>query len=109
MPRGGRRPGAGRKPGVPNKKKSVVSVRELVSGLAPLDVMLKSMRKLYEDGDYANAVLAAARAAPYVHQRFAPTDERAARHDEQRMQGDLFDPTPAAPADAPDPWDKVLN
>ena len=123
MPRGGRRPGAGRKPGVPNKKKSVVSVRALVSGMTPLDVLLSSMRQLYEDKDYPNAALVAARAAPYVHQKFTATEALAKPHPEQMFQDDLFD-MPAQPegkkaeaaaaasaalADPASGWSELLN
>lgn len=110
MPRGGRRPGAGRKPGVPNKKTTVRSARVIASGDSPLDIMLASARALFKAKNYAEASLVASRAAPYIHQRFAPTAEAAKPHPEQKLQRDLFDPTPlAVDAADEDPWDKVLN
>ena len=110
MARGGARPGAGRKPGVPNKRKSVRSSRLLLKGETPLDVMLASMRALLKAKDYAAAAIAAARAAPYVHQRFSATQEPAAKHPSQKLQGDLFEHLPP-PGDAeqPDGWDGVLQ
>lgn len=85
MPRGGRRPGAGRKPGSVAKKSLIGAARAIAGGLAPIDIMLQAARSLFADGKYTEASLVAARVAPYIHQRFAPTDQRAKPHDDQGM------------------------
>ena len=122
MPRGGRRPGAGRKPGSTSKAKAQLIERVVARGMTPLDIILESARKLFEAQKYSEASLAAQRAAPFVHQKFAPTSLPAKLHPEQVLQGDLFDlpqPAPegkkaeadAAAADAlKDPfWGDLLN
>lgn len=63
--RGGKRLGAGRKPGSPNKATAAREKAIRESGLTPLDYMLKLMRNSKLDLD---ARLEAAKAAaPYVH------------------------------------------
>src|SRR5215471_19617350 len=63
MPRGGKRPGAGRKFGSTTRKVS--------AGVQPLEVMLFVMRQAFDAGDYDKAVSVAVSAAPYVHPRLA--------------------------------------
>lgn len=67
--KGGARPGAGRKPGTPNRKTSetVKAVEE--SGITPLEFMLAVMR----DGanEPRDRLSAAVSAAPYVHAKLA--------------------------------------
>ena len=94
MPRGGKRPGAGRKPGRPNKR--TVARQQLASsaaseGISPLEVMLKRMR--YYDSvvdlelkkgegadrgiidDALKAANEAAKdAAPYIHPRLSAVE-----------------------------------
>ena len=94
MPRGGKRPGAGRKPGRPNKR--TIARQQLAStaaseGISPLEVMLKRMR--YYDSvvdlelkkgegadrgiidDALKAANEAAKdAAPYIHPRLSAVD-----------------------------------
>lgn len=84
MPAGGKREGAGRKSGIPNKASLARQKRVAASGATPLDVMLKDMR--YHDAladkeakkgvkaDVAKVAKerlaareAAEKAAPYVH------------------------------------------
>lgn len=47
MPRGGARPGAGRKPNIPNKTKLTKIVKAKASGVMPDTVMLENMRFHY--------------------------------------------------------------
>ena len=44
MPRGGKRPGAGRKPGTPNRITAELQAAVAASGETPLDYMLRVMR-----------------------------------------------------------------
>ncbi len=47
MPRGGARPGAGRKPNIPNKTKLTKIVKAKATGVMPATVMLENMRLHY--------------------------------------------------------------
>jgi hypothetical protein len=112
MARGGKRLGAGRKPGSVNKRSRAASAKALANGNTPLDIMLASMRQLFTEGKYAEAAMIAQRAAPYVHQKFTATQEPAKRHVEQVVQSDLFGPQATQPADennAPDEFDRFLH
>lgn len=94
---GGKRAGAGRKKGVPNKKTAAVVAKAEASGAMPLDVMLKVMRMHDKSGDvflknkqfkeaavaYDLAAERAAQAAPYLHPRLQSVTHK----------GVLFDPT----------------
>lgn len=67
--KGGSRPGAGRKPGSPNKR--TVETQKLVeeSGLTPLEYMLSVMRDGAEEPKVR--LHAATQAAPYVHAKLS--------------------------------------
>jgi hypothetical protein len=67
MAHGGKRKGAGRKPGVRNKKTKKVLELVEATGKTPLDVMLDLMRVAYGRGHIDAALDAARAAAPYVH------------------------------------------
>ena len=69
MARGGNRPGAGRKAGVPNKASQKRQKDVAASGLTPLDYMLSVLRDTKADKD--KRMDAAKAAAPYVHPRLA--------------------------------------
>jgi hypothetical protein len=69
---GGARPGAGRKPGSPNKVTAAKVAAIEASGMTPLDFMLKVMRD--EDEDMARRCDMAKGAAPYVHAKLASID-----------------------------------
>jgi hypothetical protein len=82
MTRGGRRPGAGRKPGVPSQKtltRLKIAEEAAAEGITPLEVMLKTMRALWDVGSN-EAKLAACKiaedAAPYVHPRLAAIEQK---------------------------------
>jgi hypothetical protein len=49
MPRGGKREGAGRKPGAVTKKQRAIAEKATAEGLTPLEVILNNMR-FYADG-----------------------------------------------------------
>lgn len=74
MGRGGKRPGAGRPPGLRNKKtmEQVAAVQE--SGITPLDYMLSVMRAPTGTVEDAVRLDAAKAAAPYVHPRLSTVD-----------------------------------
>lgn len=66
--------------------------------MTPLDLMLTAARELYAKGELAAAGMLAARAAPFVHAKFAATEAPAKLHREQVIQDDLFNfPQPTAP------------
>lgn len=69
MSRGGKRDGAGRKSGSPNKATAERQAEVAASGLTPLDYMLS----VYRDPtvDYERRDKMAAAAAPYVHPRLS--------------------------------------
>jgi hypothetical protein len=70
--KGGARPGAGRKKGVPNKKTAQLMKAVEESGLTPLDYMLAIMRDEREKAPLRFE--AAKAAAPYVHARLATVE-----------------------------------
>ena len=67
MPRGGRREGAGRKPGSFTKRTKEVAEKLMLSGKTPLEFMLSVMRSPEAD-QRVRADMAKA-AAPYMHPR----------------------------------------
>lgn len=69
MAKGGARPGAGRKPGIPNKRTAEKVAAIEASGLTPLDYLLSVMRDT--DLPREDRVDAAKAAAPYVHAKLA--------------------------------------
>lgn len=69
MPKGGKREGAGRKPGTPNSATAAREAEIKASGLTPLDFMLEVLRDEQQSMD--NRCWAAEKAAPYVHPKLA--------------------------------------
>jgi hypothetical protein len=70
--KGGKRPGAGRKKGVPNKttqKHKEIVEAALDKGLTPLEYMLSRLRDNKEDAKVRREMAVAA--APYVHPKLA--------------------------------------
>jgi len=74
---GGRRLGAGRKPGSKTKKTAIIAQQARDAGISPLEVMLNTMRQLWQlhldRRDLGLAVQACAiarEAAPFCHPRF---------------------------------------
>jgi hypothetical protein len=66
---GGKREGAGRKPGTTTVKTREIADQATREGITPLEIMLKVMRLHYNAEKYDAAADVAARAAPYVHPR----------------------------------------
>jgi hypothetical protein len=73
--KGGKRPGAGRKKGVPNKRTSALQKEVEDSGLTPLQYLLARMRDL--SADPRDRMTAAISAAPYVHAKLSSIDLKA--------------------------------
>ncbi len=77
--KGGKRHGAGRKVGVPNKRTAAVQKAVQAGGITPLDYMLQVMRSNPDPDADVKEFLAAAMlrfeaakaAAPYVHAKLA--------------------------------------
>jgi len=67
MPRGGRRPGAGRPKGVPNKLNAEIRGAALAGGESPLDYMLRIMRDEKQEPERRDKMAVAA--APYLHSK----------------------------------------
>lgn len=76
MPKGGARPGAGRKAGSPNKANAEREAEVKASGVTPLDYMLTMLRDEAETP--ANRMWAAEKAAPYVHPKLAAVEHSGA-------------------------------
>lgn len=74
MARGGKRPGAGRKPGARNKTTEKQRKAIAESGLTPLDYMLTVLRD--ENNPLDVRLDAANKAAPYVHAKLATVDHK---------------------------------
>lgn len=69
MARGGRREGAGRKPGSPNQRTSDTARKAAAAGLTPVEFLLRVMRN--SKAPMPMRVDAAKAAAPYVHPRLS--------------------------------------
>jgi hypothetical protein len=79
MPRGGSRPGAGRKPGSALTKTATIAAKLTEDGLTPLEVLLAVMR---DETQPQNVRLQCAiAAAPYVHPRLAHVQQTIHRPD----------------------------
>ncbi len=74
MARGGKRPGAGRKAGVLNKRTQEIAAAATAEGVTPLEFLLNTMRD--ETRDYALRLTAARDAAPYVHPKLASVEHK---------------------------------
>lgn len=77
MSRGGVRQGAGRKPGSKNvsvKSRIELMEKALSEGKSPLEVMLETMRRLYDEGELMQASKIAADAAPYCHSKLSAVE-----------------------------------
>jgi hypothetical protein len=71
---GGRRPGAGRKPGSASRRTREIAEKAAEHGITPLEVMLEAMREAYAKRDLDAAARFAKEAAPYCHARFSAVE-----------------------------------
>ncbi|MET3481558.1 hypothetical protein [Methylobacterium sp. 1973] len=76
MAHGGKRTGAGRKPGSTTQKTREIADKAINEGMSPLEVMLTAMRKHAEMGEWKDAASFAKDAAPYVHPRLAAIEHK---------------------------------
>lgn len=67
--KGGARPGAGRKPGVANRRTAEQAARASKTGITPLDYLLGVMRG--QTNKPRDRLAAAVAAAPYVHSKLS--------------------------------------
>ncbi len=78
---GGKRSGAGRKPGAATTKTREIADKAAGEGITPLEVLLKAMRfhmgrfdQLEDTGRLSAACMAAKDAAPYIHPRLSSVE-----------------------------------
>lgn len=76
MAHGGKRPGAGRKPGSTTQKTREIADKAISDGMSPLEVMLTAMRKHAEAEMWDEAASIAKDAAPYIHPRLAAVEHK---------------------------------
>ena len=76
MPKGGKRPGAGRPIGAATKRTREIADKAAAEGLMPLDVMLRAMREHADAERWDDAAAIAKDAAPYLHPRLATVDHQ---------------------------------
>ena len=72
---GGKRAGAGRKPGSVNKKTKEMQEKVAAEGITPLEYLLEVMRN--EVNEPKERLAAATAAAPYVHAKLSQVDMNA--------------------------------
>jgi hypothetical protein len=99
MARGGKRDGAGRKPGVPNTKTKELVEKVEASGLTPLNYMLAILRD--ETLSREDRFEAAKAAAPFVHAKLAAVEHSGGLNLSHEDALDEFDD--GAGADDPPP------
>jgi len=94
-PNGGKRPGSGRKKGVPNKRTlsgPVIKAHAAKKGITPLEFMLQVLRSKSTKYTHQDKMEAARNAAPYVHAKlqstFQQTSNEGLTHEQwlRRMQ-----------------------
>jgi hypothetical protein len=71
---GGKRVGAGRKPGSPNLKTMHIAMAALGNGLTPVEYMLQIMRDIEESPE--RRLDAARSVAPYIHPRLSSVEAK---------------------------------
>jgi hypothetical protein len=73
---GGKRKGAGRKPGAATRKTREIAEKAAAESLTPLEAMLTIMKERQEAGDWQGVLEAARSAAPYMHPRLQSVETR---------------------------------
>lgn len=116
MARGGKRPNAGRKPGTVSEatsRRKAVAEKALAEGISPLDVMLTTMRTLWDQavdetgkvvniGKAMQANVVAKDAAPFIHAKLSSVN---ATVDAQGSVTVTYVTAPSSPAPQPGPED----
>jgi hypothetical protein len=86
---GGRRLGAGRKPGSPTKRRREIIDKAADAGITPLELQLRTMRELWRQAhargemDLAlakEACAVAVQCAPYIHPRLSAVEAKIEAH-----------------------------
>ena len=93
--KGGARPGAGRKPGIPNKRTQENIAKAEASGLMPLEYMLSVLRN--DQLDHETRMEAAKNAAPYVHAKLSSTEIKGPNDGPVQVQAVEWQIVPAKP------------
>lgn len=93
--KGGARPGAGRKPGVPNRRTQENIAKAEASGLMPLEYMLSVLRD--ESLPHDARMDAAKNAAPYVHAKLSSTEIKGPNDGPVQVQAVEWQIVPAKP------------
>src|SRR5688572_9083988 len=75
--RGGKRNGAGRKPGSPTEKRRPIAKIAEARGMTPYDVMEEAMWAEYDAGNLREAAAIAKDCAPYKHPRLSSSQIKA--------------------------------
>jgi hypothetical protein len=81
--RGGARPGAGRPPGSKNQRSAEIARQAVEAGITPIELMLKAMRDLWDEGTSEakrEAAKIAKDAAPYVHRAWPASNKPSTSH-----------------------------
>jgi hypothetical protein len=89
MPRGGKRDGAGRPKGTPNKASDERQQKVAASGQVPLDYMLAIMRDPAADPKRRDAM--AIQAAPYVHPKLSAIMAKVETTEAPKHQSEIRD------------------
>jgi hypothetical protein len=92
MPRGGARPGSGRKPGTANRKTREIADKAAAEGITPLEVMLEVMRDLYAEGEKVAAAAIAKDAAPYIHAKLSQIEQKSEVTVQKAVSGEPLTP-----------------
>lgn len=87
MAHGGKRQGAGRKPGSVTKRTREIAHAAIEQGLSPLEYLLSIVRD--SAADEARRIDAAKAAAPYVHPRLQPIDNQGDTKQTVEIKGSL--------------------
>jgi hypothetical protein len=109
MPRGGKRPGAGRK-----RKIIIATVERDFTDLTPIDLGKIAAVELAKKKDWKGLARAAALLAPYYHPKIPVSRQAGAFHRDQKLLDDQL-PLPLPPAGEdngrapPDEFDGLLN
>ena len=74
MASGGKRKGSGRKPGAATKRTCETANKLAADGIMPLEILTKTMREAWSDGDVELACKLADDVAPYYHARISSRD-----------------------------------
>ena len=107
---GGKREGAGRKPGSPTKRRREILDEAAKAGITPLEVQLRTMRALWDeankgetlDFEKATAACAVAKdAAPYLHPRLSNVEASVAITGHEAALAELEDAATLIPATLP--------